>query len=594
MIEKAHKKCEKLYESTKFNTIKELFEYAKKTYPNDLAFKLKSGEGKYKEITYTEYIDNVNALGTALMSIGLTGKRIGIIAENRYEWEEAYLATVGGTGVVVPLDRALPENEIYSLIERSGMEAIFYSSKLDDMMKEAQSEKIGKLKYFISMDNEKTTKEVHSQKELVELGKSLIKNGAKSFLDAKIDPDEMAIMLFTSGTTARSKAVALSNTNICTNIFDISAVFDVNNKDVGLSFLPLHHVFESTVGFLYFASVGTCIVFCEGIRHIADNIKEYQVSVMVTVPILIENMYKKLFKSIEKKGKLGKVKFGLKLSNFLRIIGIDKRRKIFNDIHENLGGRLRLFVSGAAALDPNVEKGFTDLGIDTYQGYGLTETSPVVAAEHRTVAKLGSIGKLFPSIDGKIINPGENGIGELAVKGPIVMLEYVDNEEATKDVMQDGWFLTGDLAYFDKDDYIFITGRKKNVIVLKNGKNVFPEELETLIQRIPGVKESFVYGQEDEEDKNDLKICAKIVYDKESIKDEYGLTDVEDIKNKLWEKVKEVNKSLPKYKYIKNIIVTDEELIKTTTQKVKRHEEIKRVLNTKLSTIAQNITKKLQ
>ena len=577
MGERKHEPCKRLYDAKKFETIKEMFNHSKETYGNEMAFKLKVGEGKYRDVTYNEYIDNVNALGTALISIGLQGKKIGIIGENRYEWEEAYLAVTGGTGIVVPLDKALPEIEVQNLVERSGMEAIFYTEKFEDMMKKFRTEKIGNLNCFISMDTTQTDGKIYSQKELIEIGKGLIKNGARSFLDAKINPDEMAIMLFTSGTTSKSKAVALSNTNVCTNIYDISTVFDINKNDTALSFLPLHHVFEATVGFLYFVSVGACITFCEGIRHIADNLKEYEISVMISVPLLIENMHKKLMKSIEKKGKLKKVKFGLKLSNLLRKIGIDKRRKIFNEIHENLGGKLRLFVSGAAALDPTIEKGFNDLGVETYQGYGLTETSPVIAAEHKTVTRMGSIGKLFPSMEGKIVEPDEQGIGELAVKGPIVMLEYVGNEEATKEVIKDGWFLTGDLAYFDKDDYIFITGRKKSVIVLKNGKNIFPEEIETLIARIPGVKESFVFGKPDVNDDTSLKICAKIVYDKELVKEEYNLTEHEDIKNKLWEKIKEVNKKMPKYKYIKDIIVTDEELIKTTTQKVKRFEEIKRI-----------------
>lgn len=526
---------------------------------------------------YSEYINEVEALGTALISIGLKDKRIGIISENRYEWEEAYLSVTCGTGIVVPLDRALPETEIISLIERSEMDAIFYSSKYDETMKKVREENLGNVKYFISMDLEKTEKEVYSQKELIELGKGLMKNGARSFLDAKVESDTMTIILFTSGTTSKSKAVALSQRNICSNIYDISCVFDVNKDDTLLSFLPLHHTFESTVGFLFAFSVGAKVAFCEGIRHIADNIKEYQVSVMISVPILFENMYKKIMQTIEKKGKLKKVKFGMKLSNLLLKIGIDKRRKIFNEIHESFGGKVRLFVAGAAAFEPEVEKGFNSLGIETYQGYGITETSPVIAAEHRDENRVGSVGRLFPSLEGKIINPNEQGIGELAVKGPSVMLEYFGNEEATKEAIVDGWFLTGDLAYFDKDDFLFIAGRKKNVIVLKNGKNIYPEEIEVLLSKIPAVKECFVFGKPEKDDANDLKICAKIVYDKEIVKEVYGTEDVEELKNKLWEKVKEVNKEMPTYKYIKEIFVTDQELIKTTTQKVKRFEEIKTI-----------------
>ena len=578
MGERKHTCTKKLYDPQKFNNIKEIINNSQEKFGNKPAFKMKTDkEGEFKEISYKDYIDEVNSLGTALISIGLKDKRIGIIGENRKEWQLSYLSIVCGTGIVVPLDKALPDNEILNLIERSEIEAIFYSEKYNDVMQKVKDQKLGKIKFFISMDANETKDQIYSQKELVKIGKDLLKNGARSFLDAEIDNEKMSIMLFTSGTTSKSKAVALSHKNICSNIYDISTVFDVNSNDTLLSFLPLHHTFESTVGFLYPVSVGACVTFCEGLRHIAQNIKEYHVSVMIAVPILFESMYKQILKNIDKQGKTKKVKFAMKLSNFLLKFGIDIRRKIFKEIHDNLGGKLRLFVAGAAAFNPEAEKGFNNFGVETYQGYGLTETSPVVAAEHKECVKVGSIGKLFPSFEGKIVEPNEQGIGELAVKGPCVMLGYHNDEEATKAAIQDGWFLTGDLAYFDNDDYIFITGRKKSVIVLKNGKNIYPEELETLINDIPGVKESFVYGKSDNEDKDDLKICAKLVYDREIFENEYGLTKEEDIKNKLWQEVKNINRKMPTYKYVKEIKITEEELIKTTTLKVKRFEEIKRV-----------------
>jgi long-chain acyl-CoA synthetase len=340
----------------------------------------------------------------------------------------------------------------------------------------------------------------------------------------------------------------------------------------------LHHVFECTVGFLYPVYRGGLIAYCDGIRHIAENLKEYHISAMISVPILFESMYKQLWKSIEKKGMTKKVKFGLKVSKFLMKFGIDIRRKMFKEILDNLGGRVRLFVAGAAAFDKDVEKGFNDFGIATFQGYGLTETAPVLAAEHPTVVKYGSIGMLFPQVQGKIFEPDENGMGELIVKAPNVMMGYFGNEEATKEAIdEDGWFHTGDLAYFDKDDYLFITGRKKSVIVLKNGKNVFPEELESLVNQLEGVKESFVYGKPDENDEADLTLNVKVVYDKDIMKEKFALEDEEEIKAKLWKDIKEINKTMPTYKYIKGISVTTEELIKTTTLKIKRFEEIKRV-----------------
>ena len=297
MRERIYTGCERIIKAKKFENIKELITNTKEEYGTEPAFKFKD-ENSMRIMTYDEYIDEVNALGTALISIGLKDKRIGVISENRYEWEEAYLSIVCGTGIVVPLDKALPENEIFNLLERSEMEAIFYSAKYDEIMKKAHERGIGKVKFFISMDNNEKDGPIYSQKELVKLGKDLIKNGARSFLDAKINNKEMSVMLFTSGTTSTSKAVQLSHENICTNIYDISSVFDVKKEDTFLSFLPLHHVFECTVGFLYPVSIGASIAFCTGIRHIAENLKEYQISVMISVPVLFENMYKKVMKSI--------------------------------------------------------------------------------------------------------------------------------------------------------------------------------------------------------------------------------------------------------------------------------------------------------
>ena len=460
---------------------------------------------------------------------------------------------------------------------RSEVEAIVYSEKYNDVMNKMKQENHTKVKYFISMDLEKEENGVYSEHELIKQGKELLEAGNRDFLDAKIDPEKMSIMLFTSGTTAMSKAVMLSHKNICANIMDITSVLRIYDTDRFLSFLPLHHTFECTTGFLYPLSRGSSIAFCEGIRHIADNLKEYKASVMVSVPILFEAMYKKVMKTIEKKGKLKTVQKGIKISQLLLKFGIDIRKKLFKEIHDTLGGNIRIFVAGGAALDPETEKGFNELGFTLYQGYGLTESSPVISVEDDKYQRLGSIGKAFPSLDVKIEDPNEEGIGELMVKGPSVMLGYYNNEEATKEtITEDGWLHTGDLARIDKDDFIFISGRKKFVIVLKNGKNIYPEEIEALINKIEGVKESFVYGKP--EDDGDYKICAKIVYDDETVEEIYGTKDPKELQEKIWQEVKKVNKTMPAYKYVRVISVTNKELIKTTTQKVKRFEEIKTVL----------------
>ncbi len=566
----------RLHEYRKIKDLKDMLEQSAKIFDDKPAFIFKTDKpDKYDSIDYDDYKEQVDELGTALIDMGLKDKRIAVIGENRYEWALSYMAVVAGTGVVVPLDKSLPEVEIESLIMRSEVEAIFYTKTYKDTMKRIRQENKYNLKYYICMDKEDLQDGEFYIYDLKEKGEELLKKGNEEFVNAKIDNEKMSIMLFTSGTTSKSKAVMLSQKNICTNLMDIASVIKLDENDTMLSFLPLHHTFECTVGFLYPIYSGAKIAYCEGIRHIADNIKDYHVTAMISVPILFENMYKKVMKNIEKQGKMEKVQTGIKISKFLLKFGIDVRKKIFKEIHEKLGGKVRLFVNGAAALDEETERGFNALGFKIVQGYGLTETSPVVAAGNDKYTKIGSIGKIFPSVEVKIVDKDENGVGEIAVKGDSVMLGYYNNEEANKEVFQDGWFLTGDLGYMDEDEFLHIVSRKKNVIVLKNGKNIYPEELENLINKIPGVKESFVYGKPDRDD--DLKICVKVVYDKDVIKEEENLEKEEEIKDFIWGKIKEINKTMPAYKYIRELTITQEELIKTTTQKVKRHEEMKRI-----------------
>ena len=561
----------------KYTDLKDMLKQTGEAYGDRPAYIFKTEEkGKFRTITHKEFRNEINALGTVLINMGLKDKRIAIISENRYEWELSYLAIASGVGVVVPLDKSLPDNELESLILRSQVEAIIYSSKYDTIMGTLRDKKNKNLKYFISMDLEENTQGIYSEKTLIEKGKKLLNEGDSTYLNAEIDADKMGIMLFTSGTTAMSKAVMLSHKNLVTNVMDITQRFDLTEEDRFLSFLPLHHVFECTVGFLYPISIGGSIAFCEGVKHMADNIKEFGITAMISVPAVFDIIYRKVMKAIEKKGKLQNLEKGKKISNLLLKVKIDLRKQLFKEVHESLGPKLRLVVTGGAALDPETEKGFNDLGFDVEQGYGLTETAPVIAAETPKCRRLGSIGKKFPSVEVKIDNPDEEGIGELLAKGPSIMLGYYENEEATKDALDaDGWFHTGDLARIDKDGFIYISGRKKSVIVLNNGKNVFPEEIETLLNKVEGIKESFVY--EKKEDDGDVKVCVKIVYDKQLIKELYNIEGEEKIKEFLWEKVKDVNRLMPKYKYVREMIISEEELIKTTTLKIKRHEEMKKI-----------------
>ncbi len=568
---------EPLYKVEKITDLKDMINKSVAKFSDRPAYVFKTEKkGEFKEITYKQLKNDIDSLGTALINLGLEGKRVAVIGENRYEWGVTYLAVVNGTGTIVPLDKALPENEIESLIIRSGVEAIVYSNKYNEIMNDLKEKKNTDLKYFISMDLDESENGIISFKKLLTRGKELLENGDKRFIDAKINVEEMRIMLFTSGTTSKSKAVMLSHKNIASNLMDISSVLKVREDDRFLSFLPLHHTFECTTGFLLPLSVGASIAFCDGIRHIAENIKEYDITFMVSVPVLYENMCKKIMKSIKDQGKGTTVNVGMKVSNALLKVGLDIRGKLFKQVHDSLGSKLRLLVAGGAALDPDTEKTFNSLGINMVQGYGLTESSPVIAVEDDKYKKIGSIGKALPTLDVKIDKPNEEGIGELLVKGPTIMLGYYENEEATKETIdKEGWLHTGDLAKIDKDGFIFITGRKKFVIVLKNGKNIYPEELEILINKIAGVKECFVYGKP--EDDGDYKISAKIVYDKEIMKEAYGVEEEKDIKEKLWKEVKTINKTMPKYKYIKGITITEEELIKTTTRKVKRNVEMKKI-----------------
>ena len=564
--------------SIKFENLKEMMKNSEEKFGDEVAF-YRDGKGleDSKKVTYKEFCYEINSLGTALIEMGLKGKRIAVIGENRYEWELSYLAVVTGTGTIVPLDKALPENEIESLIIRSEVEAIIYSEKYDECMAKIQKQGNTKLKYFISMDLEKNDFNKYSLKEITKKGKELLDGGNKEFLEAKIDNEEMSIMLFTSGTTNQSKAVMLSHKNICTNVKDIRNVFELDETDRLLSFLPLHHTFECTVGFLYPLSIGGSIIFSKGVRHIADELKNFKITAMICVPVVFEKMYDKLMKTIEDKGKMPTVKKGIKLSNCLLKVGIDIRKKIFKEIYDNLGGCLRVMVAGGAALSPEKEKGFWDLGFNVLQGYGLTETSPVIAAELTKQKRLGSIGKKFPSVEVKIDNPDKSGVGELLAKGDSVMIGYYNNEEANEEVFtEDGWFRTGDLARIDKNGYLYISGRKKFVIVLKNGKNVYPEEIESLLEKSELIKECMVFGMPARD--GDVTLSVKICYDKDYVKKQFGDITIDDLKEKIWNWVKEVNKTMPKYKYVKKLILTDEELIKTTTLKIKRNVEMNKIM----------------
>ena len=557
----------KLYETIEITDLKDMLNKTKDIYADKIAYKVRDGKGGYITFTHKQVRKMVDSLGTALIDMGLKGKRIAVIGENRYEWEIAYLSIVCGTGIVVPLDKSLPENELESLIERSEVEAIFYSQKYEEALTKIKYNENNKLKHLISMDNTEHASGIYSEQELIQKGENLIAQGNREFIDAKIDSEKMAIMLFTSGTTSSSKVVALSHKNICSNLMDIGSILDITSEDTLLSILPIHHVFECTVGFLFSLYKGATTVFCDGLKHVIDNLKEYKVSVMACVPGIYERIFDIIRKGLEKQGKLEEI---LRREEELRNHTMEEKRKAFPEIHEMLGGNIKLFISGAAALDRKIEERYRLLGLNLVQGYGLTETSPVVAVGTNEEYRLGSIGKVVPSMEAKLVDVNQEGIGELVVKGPNIALGYYQDEVATKEAFQGEWFYTGDLAKIDEDGYIYICGRKKSVIVLKNGKNIFPEEMEVLVNKIEGVKESFIFGKQLSEDKENIKIHVKVVYDKEIVKNVYKAETQEEIYKAILEKIKEVNEQMPKYKAIRGLILTEEPLIKTTTNKIKR------------------------
>ena len=569
------KKDEVFFEAKLYKDIREMMNDSYKNYPENIAFIIKKKDKdkvNYINITYRMLENDVLALGTALMHLGLHNAHIAIIAKNRYEWCLTYLTTLCGLGVVVPLDKSLPHGEIENLLQRSNAEAIVFEKEYYNTMKQIKQKETN-VKQFISMD-EQEDGEFLSFAKILELGRRLLEDGNKEFVNTTINPEEMGIIIFTSGTTALAKAVMLSQKNIVSNIYSMSLVEKILSTDVSLTFLPLHHTFGST-GLLLFLSKGVTNTFCDGLKYIQKNLAEYHISIFVCVPLLLEAMHKRIFKEIEKQGKTKKVEFGLKLSKFLLKFGIDIRRKLFKDILNSLGGNLRFVVSGAAGIDKTVAMHFNEFGVYTIQGYGLTETSPVLIAENSKYIKYGSVGLPMPNVEVKINNPNEQGIGEIIAKGPNVMLGYYKNEEATKEVLQDGWFYTGDLGYMDEEGFFFVSGRKKNVIVMKNGKNIYPEELELLIAKLPYVSENMVFGIPSKED--DLDLAVKIVYNIEYVKENFNNISEEELKQMIWEDIKKINKTMPPYKYIRKLIITDEPMIKTTTQKVKRHDELKKM-----------------
>lgn len=568
----------KVYEPRIVKNYREMIEYSVKNYADKVAYKYKkNGDLKhveYVEKTYEQVGKDIKAFATELLNKGLENKKIVLIGNNRYEWCISYLAVTSANMIIVPLDKALPNNEIENLIIRSEAEVTIFDKKYIEVMKKLKKDTNANLQMLICMDNIKDN-DVEKFSQLLKKGEELLKNGDNHYEKVKVNPKKMSIMLFTSGTTNVPKAVMLSQKNICANLSDFASWVKLYPTDTLLSFLPIHHTFECTVTFLYGFYSGCTVAFCDGLKYIQKNLVEYKVSVFVAVPLVLETMYKKVQKAIRDQGKEKLISTMIKISNALLKCKIDLRKVIFKKILDNLGGNIRLVLYGAAPMNKETIVGFNNFGIELVQGYGLTETSPVIAAETDKEKKPGAVGLALPSLNVKIDHPDENGEGEILVKGPSVMIGYYHNDEENQKAFIDGWFRTGDYGYITEDGFIYVTGRKKDIIVLQNGKNVYPQEIEFLINKLPYVTESLVYQRS--KDKTDTMLCAKIVYDKDLIKEKLGEKTEKEYQELIWEKIKEINQQLPVFKHIKKISITTEPLIKTTTQKVKRYEELKRV-----------------
>ncbi len=568
-------RAEPIYQLRKVKDLKDMMVQSTNLFGSRNAFLIKGQNGEYYAKTYKELKYDIDALGTALIDMGLKDKKIAILSQNKAEWCTTYLTVTGGVGVVVPLDRELPYNEVENLTSRAGVNAIVFSSKhRSDMLKLSGTSDI---KYFIDMDlDADDDNNFLSFANLIEKGKTLLANGDRRYLDAEIEENKMTALIFTSGTTDLAKGVMLSSKNIVSDVISVCSMLYLDETDSGLSILPLHHTYECTANFLVMMYNGCCFSFNEGLKYIVQNLQETKPSILMLVPLILENMHKKIIKQASKNflSKL-KLNVALEISNFLYyFLKIDIRKKIFKQVHNIFGGRVRLVISGAAAINPDVSNDLCAMGVRIVQGYGLTECAPIVSVNNDRGFRHDSAGKALAGIDIGVEDVGEDGIGEFVVTGDNVMLGYYENPAATSKVLKNGRLYTGDLGYIDEEGYLYITGRKKNVIVTKNGKNIFPEEVEAYLAKCPYVKESLVWGRFDEES-GETEVNAQVVVDIDEIKEKLRLNIIsnEEIYKLIQAEIKEINKQMPMYKRIKDFTIREEEFAKTTTKKIKRYVE---------------------
>lgn len=552
------------------SSIKDMLKQSIELYGDRPAFLAKHEKGgDYFSIEYKQLGRDVNAIGTALLEMGLKDKKVAIIGENCYQWIVTYLAVVNGLGIVVPLDKELLKEEIHNLIEISKCDAVFYTDTYAEIFKDYPVKHKVEMKVYLDGTG--------PWEDLKESGAKSLEAGNIAYTELEPDVEAMNMLLFSSGTTGTAKGIMLNHRNIVNNVMDTARVVEVYETDRTLSLLPIHHTFENTLGMMFVLYRGASAAFCEGLKYVAKNFAEAQATILVGVPLIFESIYSKIWKQAEKSGKAGALKKAIKASNALGKVGIHLEKKLFKTIYDSFGGKLRLIVCGAAAVDPNVVRGYEDLGIVFLQGFGLTECSPLVTGTPELSNRRGrenSVGPVVYSGELKVENPDEEGVGEILYKGPNVMLGYYEMPEATAEVLKDGWFYTGDLGYLDKDNWLYLTGRKKNVIVTKTGKNIYPEEIEMYANRAKYIHESLVHGVDEDEEAGTV-VGIQVHPDYDLIYEEFGQDlDEASIYKLIKDSIKEINEKLPIYKRIRNISIRKDEFIKTTTKKIKRFKHI--------------------
>ena len=569
-----------LYSFEYVETLKDIVLKSSSKYPDRSAYMYKDpGDDNFRHISYLEFKKNIDSLGTALIDMGLSGSKIAIIGENSHKWVISYFAVVTGVGVVVPLDKNLEIGEIINLMRRAEVELVFTSEKMHKKVLDAFND-VETLKSMVIMDGNQEY--VHDDRRivnfdsLIEKGERLVKNGDRRFINKEIKQEDLSTILFTSGTTGLAKGVMLSHMNLTQNVFNMSKYFRIPTfkGEAGrvLSILPMHHAYEMTCSILTTFYQGGTIVICEGLKYIQKNFKEAECSIMLGVPLIFETIYKKVWKQALNTGKKDTLRRAIAISKKLNLRNNQMAtRKMFDAVHSIFGPRLYALIAGGAAIDPKVIVEFEAMGIPMLQGYGMTECAPIIAVNQDRYGKASSVGKAMPGTEIRIVDKDDFGIGEIICKGPSVMIGYYKDKENTRKTVKDGWLYTGDYGYIDEEGFLYITGRKKNVIVTKGGKNIFPEEVEYYLLLDEHIVETMVYGKKDPI-KGDL-ICTAIIYPDFKFLESEGAKKPADIYRALKAAVEEANEKMPPYKRVKRIEIRDKEFVKTTTLKIKRFEE---------------------